>query len=253
MFTPKEDKMVSSSATSSNWNFIYKICAAAAIGAVVFAVLEILIIFFPGGGEVQETVLDWYALLQENPFLGLRNLGLINILINIMGVVVFFGLHAAHRENHFQPVISLVVLLAFIGLAIFFSTNRAFPMWDLSNKYTVADEAQRVALEAAGQALLAVGASHTPGTFLAFFFAETAGLLVSVVMLYSGIFSKFNAYAGMIGYGCFLIFEFFSSFGPGLNTAVMLLAIIGGLMNMIWNVLIARKLLQLSTASGKGV
>jgi hypothetical protein len=65
-----------------NWNNIYKLGGAAALGAVFMAVVEILITFIPGGMEIQETVLDWFRLFQDNWFLGLRNLGLINIFLN---------------------------------------------------------------------------------------------------------------------------------------------------------------------------
>jgi hypothetical protein len=81
-------------------------------------------------------------------------------------------------------------------------------MLSLAHRYAAATaEAHSAALVAAGEALLAVGASHTPGTFLAFFLAELAGIIISVVMLKGRVFGKAAAYAGILGYALLLIFE----------------------------------------------
>jgi hypothetical protein len=230
-----------------NWNIIYKLGIAAAIGAVVVGIIEIAITFLPGGNAVQETVLDWFLLFQQNPFMGLRNLGLLNIFLNSFGIFTYLALYGTHRKTPYKPFAALSVIISYLGIGVFFATNRAFPMWDLSQQYFAAtDEIQKTVFQAAGQAMLSVGASHSPGTFLAFFLAESAGILISFVMLKGKVFERIAAYAGILGFGCLLIFEFMSSFFFGLSEIMMLLAMIGGLSSMIWYILIARKLFQLS-------
>jgi hypothetical protein len=119
-------------------------------------------------------------------------------------------------------------------------------MLALSNKYAAAaTDAQRTVLEAAGQSLLAVGQSHTPGTFLGFFFTETAGVLISIVMLRGKILSRANAYAGIFGFGFLLVFEVFSSFVAGLTAAAITLALLGGVLSMVWYILTALGLFRL--------
>jgi hypothetical protein len=229
------------------WAGVYRLGGAAALGAVLAAGLEILITFLPGGDAVQVTVQDWFALFAENWFLGLRNLGLINILINSLGVLAFFALYAAHRRHRLKPYAALALIIASLGIGIFFATNRAFPMLALSNQYNMAgSEAERMVLEAAGKTLLAVGQSHTPGTFFGFFLTELAGVLISVVMLRSMIFSRSSAYAGLLGFGLLLIFEIIASFSSGLSPVSLSLAMVGGLFSMAWYVLIARRLFQLA-------
>ena len=138
------------------------------------------------------------------------------------------------------------MIIAFLGIGIFFATNRAFPMLALSGQYAAAaTEAQRTALEAAGQSLLAVGQSHTPGTFLGFFFTEAAGVLISIVMLRSKLFKAAAAYAGIFGFGFLLVFEVFSSFVAGLSTAAIALALLGGVLSMVWYILTAIGLFRL--------
>jgi len=229
-----------------NWSIIFKLGGAAAIGAVLVGILEITITFLPGGNASPETVLEWFFLFENNPFMGLRNLGLLNIFLNILAIFTYLALYGAHRKTSYQPLAALAALISFLGIGVFFATNRAFAMLDLSQQYAVAtSDAQQAIYAAAGQALLSVGASHSPGTFLPFFLSESAGVLISCVMLRCQVFSKAAAYAGMLGYSFLLIFEYVSSFVTGLSSVTILLAMLGGLLSMVWYLLIARRLFQM--------
>jgi hypothetical protein len=243
-----EDDMTSSQDGSPEWHRVYVIGGIAALGAVLVGLSEIAITFVPGGNAPLKTVLNWFNLLQQNPFMGLRDLGLLNILLNTLAIPIFFALWAAHRRSPQRPSATLAGLIAVPGVGVFYATNRAFAMWDLSNRYAAAaTDAQRAAIEAAGLAMLAVGKSHTPGTFLAFILLEAAGLMMALVMLRSGVFSKAAACAGLLGFGSLALFEVASSFLSGLGNATMILAILGGLSAMVWYVLIARGLFQMGS------
>ena len=238
--------MTQSEDSQSEWNFLYKLGGAAALGAVLVGVLEIIITFLPGGNTIQETVLDWFKLFQENGFMGLRDLGLLNILLTSLAILIYFALYGTFRDDRSQPYAALAVAIALMGVGVFFATNRAFAMLALSGQYAAAaTDAQRAVLEGAGQALLSVGQSHTPGTFLGFFLSEIAGIMISLVMLRSKIFSKVTAYVGIFGFGFLLIFECFASFAAGTSTMALTLAMFGGLLSMAWYVLIALRLFQL--------
>ena len=231
----------------SNRKSLYKVGAAAALIVVLVALIEIIITFFPGGSTSPETVIDWFTLFQDNWFLGLRNLGLLNIVITVLGIPTFFALYAAHRRVD-QPYAALAMITSFIGIAVFLSTNRAFPMLDLSGRFAAATtDAQRSMLAAAAQAMLSVGRSHTPGTFMAFLLSEVAAIMICVVMLRSGIFGKLAAYAGILGFALLLIFEVSSSFVAPSIGVTMVVAMAGGILSMTWYVLIARRLLQLGS------
>jgi hypothetical protein len=235
---------------NSKWGGIYKIGGAAALGAVLVGLFEIFITFLPGGNAAQETVLDWFRLFQGNWFMGLRNLGLLNILLNTLAIFTFFALYAAHRRNAYRPYAALAMIVALIGVGVFFATNRAFSMLALSRQYQAAStDVQRMVLEAAGQSMLAVGQSHTPGTFLGFILLEAAAVMMSLVMLRSGIFSRAAAYAGLLGFGLLLLFECITAFISGLSSTAQLLAMLGGLASMVWYILIARRLFQLGATA----
>jgi hypothetical protein len=146
------------------------------------------------------------------------------------------------------------MIVFYIGCAVFFATNTAFSMLSLSNKYASATaDAQRLPLEAAGQAMLAIGTSHSPGTFLAFALNEVAGLIVSLVMLRSNIFGKAAAYVGILGFVLLIVFEICSAFVPAAYDAAILFAMGGGILSMIWYVLIALRLFQLARLDSTSV
>lgn len=231
---------------SSEWTGLYKLGAVTSLLILCTAVLEILITFLPGGYASADTVVEWFNLLQDNWFLGLRNLGLLNIVMTALSIPMFLALCVAHWKVN-PKYSALAMIISFIGIAVFYATNRAFAMLDLSNQYAAANmDAQRAALEAAGQALLAVGKSHTPGTFIGFCLAEIAGMLISFVMLRGKMFTKLNAWVGILGFGMLWIYEICQSLIPEAWSFALIFAMIGGILNLVWYGLIAQRLFKIA-------
>ena len=229
-----------------DWTRLYRVGGIAALVAVGVGLIETGIMFFPGATSVDPvTVVDWFTLFQSHPFMALRNLGLLNMFFNVTAIPAYLALYAALRKaNH--SLAALATITAYIGIAVFFGTNRAFPMLDLSHRYAAATaDAERASLVAAGQAMLSVGQSHTPGTFPAFFFAEAAGLMVSVVMQQSNVFAPVNAYLGIVGFALLMVSDSLMSFVPSWGNEAMILAMLAGLLSMIWYILTAFGLLKL--------
>lgn len=242
-YTPTTD----TGTTDTSWKSLYMVGGLTALITVAVGIIEIGITFLPGGNLPTDTVIDWFTLFQTNWFLGLRNLGLLNIIITILGIPTFLALYGVHRRVN-QAYAALAMIIYFIGAAIFLATNRAFPMFELSSQYALATSgAQRAIYIAAGESMLSVGQSHTPGTFLGFFFTEVAGIAISLVMLKSKIFSKSIAYIGLVGFSFLLIFEIAASFMPVSINGAMIFAMIGGILSMVWYILLARKLFQLGS------
>ena len=231
---------------------LYILGGTAAIGAVLVGVIEIAITFLPGSNAPQESILDWFQLYQNHPFMGMRNMGLLNIFLNLLAIPVYLTLYAVHRQKSQQPFAALTMIIAFLGIGIFLATNRAFPMLALSQQHAAATtDAQRTVIEGAGLAMLSVGGSHSPGTFPAFFLMEIAGIFISIIMLRSGVFGKLNAWAGMIGFSVLAVFEYLSSFTTGLNNWTMLLAMVSGILSMVWYILLALRLFKLTKEESK--
>ena len=231
-----------------NWKGVYLLGGFASLLVVLFAVLEILITFIPGGERVPSEMVSvtlWFERLQDNPLLAMRNLGLVNIFLTTFGLLLSFSLFAAHRKVNLAWA-GIAMIISSIGAAVFMATNRGLSMLSLSNRYAaVTDEVQRAAVVAAGEAMLAVGESHTPGTFLAFSLGLIASMLMAWVMLHGRVFSRVTAYVGMVAFACLLVFEILSDFVPTLFEAAMIFAMIGGITSIIWYVMVAIRLFQL--------
>jgi len=244
-------KVTDADTVDSHEKDLYRIGAVAALIAVLLMLSEILITFLPGGGargQATETVLDWFTLFQSSPLMGLRNLGLVNMIGALLSIPVFFALYIAHRKA--DKVYGTLALIIFvIGAAVYLANNAAFPMLSLSGKYADATtDAQRSLFVAGGEAMLAQAESHTPGTFVGFFFAEISSITISIVMLRNRLFSKTAACAGIVGFSLLFIFEILASFVPAWFSVAMIFAVTGGLASITWYGLIARGLFKLASA-----
>jgi hypothetical protein len=222
--------------------------AVTALLTVFVMVSEIVITFLPGGGRVASedvTTLTWFNLFTNSWFLGLRNLGLINMIAAFLliptTVAIFGGLRAAH-----EPWAALALILSIMGAGVYLAGNTGLPMFTLSQQYHAAtSDAQRAAIEAAGRAMLALGESHTPGTFVAFFLLQSGAILSSGLMLRSVNFARVTGVTGLLGGALLLTFEVASDFIQALFALSLFIAMIGGILSLVWYILVARDLLRL--------
>jgi Domain of unknown function (DUF4386) len=230
------------------WSRFYGVGAVTALLTVFVMVSEIVITFLPGGGRVAPedvTTLTWFNLFTNSRFLGLRNLGLINMIAALLliptTVAIFGGLRAAH-----EPWAALALILSIMGAGVYLAGNTGLPMFTLSQQYHAAtSDAQRAAIEAAGRAMLALGESHTPGTFVAFFLLQSGAILSSGLMLRSVNFARATGITGLLGGALLLTFEVASDFIQALFAFSIFIAMIGGILSLVWYILVARDLLRL--------
>lgn len=226
--------------TDSSWKGLYRLGGTTALITITVVLTEIGITFLPGMQQASAstvTVADWFTLFQNNWFLGLRNLGLLNIVGAALLVPTFLAVYSALRRDN-EAYGAFGTILFFVGVAVYLASNRAFPMLSLSGQYASATtDVQRSLLVAAGQAMLAEGESRA-GILL----IEFAGLAISLVMLRGKIFSKAVACAGILGNALMMIVEI--AFVPARGVG-MVVAAGGGLSLMSWYLLVGRRLFQL--------
>jgi len=242
-----ENDVKSERLITADWRGFLQIGGYASLLTLLLAVFELLITFWPGGNEEGlNTIVDWFDFFQENPFMGLRTLGLVNFGLISLGVVVMVALYGVLHKTSGGWVM-LAAVLSFMSAGVFFATNRAFPMLVLSNQYAAAtSDTQRAMLEAAGTVMIAVGQSHAPGTFMAYILGSLSSIIIAFVMLRSDFFSNSTAYVGMIAFTCLLIFEIMASAFPSLFQSLMLLAGVGGILSMVWQGMVGLRLLKLA-------
>jgi hypothetical protein len=233
--------------TQTPWRSLYTLGGVAALISVCVYVVDISISFGgvnPAPGT--RAAAEWFARLQSNPLLEVRNLGLGNVVSMTLGLPMFLALAMALRRAS-PTAVALAFILSLAGMAIYIANTPAVPMLVLSGKYAAAaTEAQRSVLTAAGEAILVRGEDFTPGPFWGFFMGQIASLAISVVMLRGKVFSRATAGAGLLGSVCMMVFTLCATFVPAWFSVAMMGALVGGLLSLAWLILMARRLFQLA-------
>ena len=209
---------------------------------VVMTLTDIVFGTMTSGFEtVPETAIGRFAEFEQTVVMGLYHLDLLNVMINSLSAIGFLGLLLAHRNE--RPLMAGFAALLFIaGLLIFLSNNTALPMMMLANHYNAStDAAYRAALTGAGEAMLARGEHGSPGMFTGMFFMVVAGILISWQMLKGSIFKSWVAIIGIISNISLLIYLILMAFVPSSESFSMMIAAPGGLLSIVWQVVVARK------------
>ncbi len=179
----------------ARWKGIYIVGAAAALLVGGCFVIELIGVITTGLPPT--TVLGWFTLLQHDWLRGLFDLFLLDLVAVALYIPLYLALNMALRRA--SPLfMAIATILALVGIAFYFASNRVFWMLSLSDQYAAATTgAQRASLLAAGQAALA-GLPVTAGTglYVASTLNAVAGLIISVVMLRSRVFGNVTAAVG---------------------------------------------------------
>jgi hypothetical protein len=232
--------------TNPLWKTFCKFAGMIALLIVLAGLVDAITSGMAGEARDNSTVsmVEWFHLFQTRPFYAFSNLGLINMITLSLAIPIYLALYHAHRRE--QPTLAaLAAILFFIGTAIYISSNTVFSLFALSRQYAVAAEAQKPLLEAAGRTLLAQGADLTPGTFLGFFFTQSAGLLITGVMLRGHVFGKWTGGIGLMGYVLTSVFFVLAAFSPENYDTALMFTLAGGLLLLAYEIMIARKFFQL--------
>ena len=233
--------------TDTRWKTFYKVAGTAALLIVLVGLVDTITSMMGGEARGNSTisVVEWFTMFQTNRFSALSALGIFNIFTLSLGIPEYIALYHAQRDE--QPGFAmLAAVLFFMGTAIYVSSNTIFSMLALSSQYAAAAEAQKPLIEAAGRAALAQGADLTPGTFMGFFFTQTAGVLMAVLMLFGKVFGKWTGWIGLVGYVIMLIFFALTAFAPESFATAMMIAMVGGLLLMAYQIMLGRRLFQLA-------
>jgi hypothetical protein len=238
----------------ARWRLLYKLGGWAALFAALLFRRNLAeeFLFFRSMGIIRSgphafpaDVAGWFTLLHTHRLIGLTFLNLLDTVNYALVGVIFLGLCAAlFRVNKSAATVAMALTL--VSVSVYFASNQAFSMLSLSDQYAATtSDAQRSALLAAGQALLAIhnsAANYGNGLYLSYLFVNLAGLIIATAMLRSRAFGRTSAVTGILanalglGYYVTLVVDPRLSVIPISAGAVFLL---------MWYLLIARELLQL--------
>jgi hypothetical protein len=245
------DNSLSTEPSESTWKALYITGGVAALLAVIvfrrFFAVEMMTFNGFGIFEVPPnepaTALEWFTLLERNRIVGLILLGLVDLINYALVGLIFLAVYGALRKVN-EIAMGLAILLSMISLSVYFASNQALSYLYLNQQYQAAtSDAQRSIYVGAGEALSAN--IQGTGWYVSLFLIYLAGLIISVVMQQSNVFSKATAWTGILA----------NSFGLLLFIALIFTPAIAWLppslsapFRVIWYVLIAIKLFKLARA-----
>ncbi|ADY12283.1 DUF4386 family protein [Sphaerochaeta globosa] len=79
----------------------------------------------------------WFDLFAKNWLLGLIEMDLLYLIDNALVALVYLGLYELLKEKH-RALMQIALLLGFIGIAAYYSSNPAFELWEAQRKYMAA-------------------------------------------------------------------------------------------------------------------
>ena len=219
---------------------VKKLCRIAGITAFVligYSIVTMILLMTIGTQPV--TVEECFAMLEANKLVGLLRLDLLTVLFIPLYFVLFLGLFYTLKESDFG-LTTLSVLLVYIGVILFLATPSVFSWLYLSNRYAgaVTPEEQR-RLIAAGEVLFASDMWHGTGAIVGSLLTEMGGVLISLVMLRSNVFSKLTAYIGLTTHGFDFLHILTGFFIPVAGSYLMSVA---GILYLFWFFLVGRRL-----------
>ncbi len=219
------------------WGSLYRIGGAAAL--ILLAMIPVgAVPFLLSARPV--SVDGWFMLLQKDRLLGLGLLDIPNLVVNIVGVLLYPALFIALRRTS-QSFAAVAATLGILAACLYVTTNPAVAMLFLNDQYWAATgEAQRSMILSAGQTVLTLYQSSTAFT-VSYIFGAMATLILSAIMLRSKFFGKAPAYAGILAS--------LVTLGLFLPKIGLYISIFSLLPYGLWLILVARRLFQMGSAS----
>lgn len=220
--------------TEHGWKPLFKLGGVAALMMVGIIIVQ-MIVFMSAPPPYEGGASAWFALFQNNKIIGLIDFELLMIVYVFLSLPITLALYVLLRRAS-PSFTAIYVILSLIGVMSFIVARPAFEMLSLSNGYAAATtDAERAVYLSAGETLLAV--FHGTAFQVSYVLGSLGGLIISLVMLKTDIFSKTTAYLRIAS----SVFDF----GLYIPVIGMYISIFSVLFLLIWDILVARKLFQL--------
>jgi hypothetical protein len=222
--------------------YLYRAGGFTAILFLIYSIVTILIFILIKEGYPQ-TALECYDMLKEDFFIGLLRLDIVSAVIIPFYYLLFFSLyHALKKDYELIAKIALFCILA--GITIFISGLNIIELINLSNKYHAAASVEiKQQLVAAGEAILASDMWASTAAKFRGILIESGAVILSYIMLKTTVFSKINAWVGLVAHGFDLSSEVLSIFIPAIKD---IFTTVAGPLYMVWFVMIALRLIKIS-------
>jgi len=222
------------------WRDLYIIGGFSGILMSVLTVIAIVIFFiWPYKPGLTSTV-DMFTTIQHDALAGLMSLDFFMVVITIISIPFFLALYVALKNVNESSAL-IAVVFGMISCTLILTARPIAELFYLSGQYAAATtDAARSQTLAAGEALSAL---FNGTAWVLYFITASVDLLISsLLMLRTKAFSKTTAYMGIfMNIGVLSVFAVV----PGFTLYAAMLNLVTTFVGTIWNVLVARSLLQL--------
>jgi hypothetical protein len=227
-----------SQTTALNWTGIYKLGGVSALILVAIIIIQGIVASL-APQPLEGTALDWFKLFEKNALIGLIDFELLMVVYVILSIPIALALYVLLRPV--SPSWTAVYLvLGLLGTICFITARPALEMLSVSQSYAAATtEAEKAMYLAAGQSMVAI--FHGTAFQIGYLLGSLTGLIISLVMLKTNIFSKTTAYVRIGSAICD-----FGLFIPAVGLYISLFSV---LFLLIWDILIAHRLFQLAKSN----
>jgi hypothetical protein len=193
---PFVSRNVAKQSATSPWSLLYQIAGGAALLSTLLIPVQI-VVFLVWPPPIGGTAVDWFALFQANPVVGLIDLDLILVADVLLLIPITLALYSClHSYN--ESLMLLATAFGFVSIAMYIATNPSVEMFLLSRRYaSSATGAEQSVLLAAGETLLA-GWQGT-AFHIAYLVGSLAGIGFGAIMLHSAVFGKLTGAMGLLG------------------------------------------------------
>ena len=220
--------------TEHGWKPLFNLGGVSALMMVGIIIAQ-MIVFMSAPPPYEGGASAWFALFQNNKIIGLIDFELLMIVYVFLSIPITLSLYFLLRRVS-PSFTALYVVLSLIGIISFIVARPAFEMLSLSNGYAAATtDAERAVYLSAGETLLAV--FHGTAFQVSYVLGSLGGLIISIVMLKTDVFSKTTAYLRIAS----SVFDF----GLYVPAVGMYISIFSVLFLLIWDILVAQRLFQL--------
>lgn len=217
----------------AEWAGLVRTGAWAALASVVLIVVQIgIYLVWPP----PETTAGFFAVLVDDPLRGALALDALYPLSNVLAYLLYLAL-AVTLWRVSRSAVVVALSFGMLGMAAYLASPRPVEMLSLARSYADADGAERAALLATGDGMLATWMGTA---FDLYYLLNLGALLILTVLMYrSTVFSRATAVWGLVAAGLMAV-------PSNVGTLGLVLALASLLPWSVFAVLVARRLLALS-------
>ena len=171
---------------------IYKIAGLSTIIMLIIIPIQIIVFAL---NPIPSGVESWFKLFVEKPLIGFFHADFFIMVNNILIAIIYYAFYCSLKDIN-KKLLQLALLLGFIGIAAYLSSNKTFELLSLARSYsTETDSAAKQILLSSGKTMLL---SWQGTAFDAYYVLNGATLIiVSLIMIRSQIYGRITGFIGL--------------------------------------------------------